>query len=80
MIAAGEQRRRLPTFTRALLSLAILVALWLFRPGLPSLPRSFSAPLTIDTIEGFTERPVSSGLRGSSWSGVWMFRHRTAGD
>jgi DNA-binding SARP family transcriptional activator len=54
MIGALEQRRRLPTFTRALLSLATLVALWLLRPGLPSLPRSFSAPLTIETIEGLT--------------------------
>ena len=36
---AGQRRRRLPTLTRALLSLAIAVALWLFRPGLPSLPR-----------------------------------------
>jgi DNA-binding SARP family transcriptional activator len=54
MIAVGQQRKRLPTFTRALLSLATLVALWLFRPGLPSLPRSFSAPLTIETIEGLT--------------------------
>jgi DNA-binding SARP family transcriptional activator len=54
MIAVGRQRKRLPTFTRALLSLATLVALWLFRPGLPSPPRSFSAPLTIETIEGLT--------------------------
>ncbi|MFL5958659.1 MAG: BTAD domain-containing putative transcriptional regulator [Gaiellaceae bacterium] len=36
------------------MSLALLVALWLFRPGRPSLPRSFSAPLTIETIEGLT--------------------------
>src|SRR5439155_8291018 len=54
MIAAGRQWRHLPALTRALVSLAILVALWLYRPGLPSLPRSFSAPLTIDTIEGLT--------------------------
>jgi DNA-binding SARP family transcriptional activator len=54
MIAAVQQRRHLPALTRALVSLAILAALWLFRPGLPSLPRSFSAPLTIDTIEGLT--------------------------
>jgi DNA-binding SARP family transcriptional activator len=54
MIGAGQQRRRLPALTRTLLSLAILVALWLFRPGPPSLPRSFSAPLTIETIEGLT--------------------------
>ncbi|MDP9226063.1 MAG: hypothetical protein M3P18_19940 [Actinomycetota bacterium] len=54
MIAALQRRRRLPTFTRALVSLALLVALWLFHPSLPSLPRSFSAPLTIDTIEGLT--------------------------
>src|SRR5205807_2163542 len=51
MIAA-LQRRRLPTCTRALVSLALLLALWLFHPSLPSLPRSFSAPLTIETIEG----------------------------
>jgi DNA-binding SARP family transcriptional activator len=56
MIAVGQQRKRLPTFKRALLSLAILVALWLFRPGLPSLPRSFSAPLTIETVEGLSAR------------------------
>jgi DNA-binding SARP family transcriptional activator len=54
MIAALQQPRRLPTFTRALVSLALLVTLWLFQPSLPSLPRSFSAPLTIDTIEGLT--------------------------
>jgi DNA-binding SARP family transcriptional activator len=54
MIAALQQRRRLPTFTRALVSLALLLALWLFHPNLPSLPRSFSAPLTIETIEGLT--------------------------
>jgi DNA-binding SARP family transcriptional activator len=52
MIAAGQQRRHLATFTRTLVSLAIFVALWRFRPGLPSLPPSFSAPLTIETIEG----------------------------
>jgi DNA-binding SARP family transcriptional activator len=54
MIGAGQRRRRLPTLTRALLSLAIAVALWLFRPGPPSLPPSFSAPLTTETIEGLT--------------------------
>lgn len=54
MNAIVQERRRLPTITRALLSLAILAALWLFRPGLPSLPRSFSAPLTIETIDGLT--------------------------
>ena len=54
MIASVQQRRWVPVFTRALLSLAIAVALWRFRPGLPSLPRSFSAPLTIETIEGMT--------------------------
>jgi DNA-binding SARP family transcriptional activator len=54
MTAARKRRRCLPTLTRALVSLALLVALWLFRPGLPSLPRSFSAPLTIETIEGLT--------------------------
>jgi DNA-binding SARP family transcriptional activator len=52
MIGAGQRRRRLPTLTRALLSLAIAVALWLFRPHPPSLPPSFSAPLTTETIEG----------------------------
>jgi DNA-binding SARP family transcriptional activator len=54
MIGAGQQRRHLPTVTRALLSLAIAAAVWLFRPGRPSLPPSFSAPLTIDTIESLT--------------------------
>jgi DNA-binding SARP family transcriptional activator len=54
MITTDHQRRRLPTFVRALLSLAILAALWPFLPGLPSLPPSFSAPLTIETIEGLT--------------------------
>jgi DNA-binding SARP family transcriptional activator len=54
MSAADPRPRRLPTFMGALLSLAILVALWLFRPGPPSLPPSLSAPLTIDTIEGLT--------------------------
>jgi len=53
MIAA-LQRTRLPTFTRAVVSLALLLALWLFHPSLPSLPSSFSAPLTIETIEGLT--------------------------
>ncbi len=41
-------------FMRALFSLAILAALWLFRPRLPSLPSSLSGPLTIETIEGLT--------------------------
>ena len=54
MITAIQQRKRLPTFARAALSLAMLAALWLFRPGPPSLPRAFSAPLTIETIEGLT--------------------------
>jgi DNA-binding SARP family transcriptional activator len=54
MIGAGQRRRRLPTLTRALFSLALAVALWLFRPGPPSLPPSFSAPLTTETIEGLT--------------------------
>jgi DNA-binding SARP family transcriptional activator len=54
MITTDHQRRRSPAFMRALLSLAILTALWLFRPGSPSLPSSFSAPLTIETIEGLT--------------------------
>ena len=54
MIGAGRRRRCLPALTRALLSLALAVALWLFRPGPPSLPRSFSAPLTTETIEGLT--------------------------
>jgi DNA-binding SARP family transcriptional activator len=39
---------------RAPFSLTLLAALSLFRPGLPSLPSSFSAPLTIETIEGLT--------------------------
>lgn len=54
MTGAGQQLRRLPTLTRPLLSLAIAVALWLFRPGPPSLPPSFSAPLTTETIEAMT--------------------------
>jgi DNA-binding SARP family transcriptional activator len=54
VIAAVQHRRRLPTLRRVLLSLAIVAALWLLRPGPPSLPRSFSAPLTIETIEGLT--------------------------
>jgi DNA-binding SARP family transcriptional activator len=54
MIAAGQHRRRLPALLRAPLSLTILSALWLFRPGSSALPRSFSAPLTIETIEGLT--------------------------
>ena len=54
MIAADQHWRRRSALTRAPLSLVILAALWLFRPGLPSLPRSFSAPLTIETIEGLT--------------------------
>jgi DNA-binding SARP family transcriptional activator len=54
MIAASRQQRRLATLTRAFLSLVIFVGLWLFRPGLPSLPRSFSAPLTIETVESLT--------------------------
>src|SRR5207245_3018826 len=54
MIGSGQRRRRLPAITRALLSVAIAVALWLFRPGPPSLPPSFSAPLTTETIEGLT--------------------------
>jgi DNA-binding SARP family transcriptional activator len=52
MITIDRQGRRVPTFTRALFSLAIAAALWIFHPGLPSLPRSSSAPLTIETIEG----------------------------
>jgi DNA-binding SARP family transcriptional activator len=52
MIAAVQHRRRLPALTRVLLSLVILAALWLSRPDLPSLPRSFAAPLTIETIQG----------------------------
>ena len=51
MIATGRQRRLLLVFTRTLFSLAIFLALWLFRPALPSLPRSFSTPLTIETVE-----------------------------
>jgi DNA-binding SARP family transcriptional activator len=54
MIATDQQRRRLSTLARALFSLAIFSGLWLFRPGLPSLPRSFSAPLTIETVESVT--------------------------
>lgn len=54
MIGAGQRRRCLPALTRALLSLAIAVGLWLFRPSPPSLPPSFSAPLTTETIEGLT--------------------------
>jgi DNA-binding SARP family transcriptional activator len=54
MIAAHHQLKRLPTFARAAVSLAILFTLWLVRPGSPSLPRSVSAPLTIEAIEGLT--------------------------
>jgi DNA-binding SARP family transcriptional activator len=54
MTGAGQQRRRLPTLMWVLLALAIAVALWLFHPGPPSLPPSFSAPLTTETIEGLT--------------------------
>jgi DNA-binding SARP family transcriptional activator len=54
MITAAKRLRRLPSVTRTLLLLAILVALWLSHPGRPSLPRSFSAPLTIETIEDLT--------------------------
>jgi DNA-binding SARP family transcriptional activator len=54
MIAGSRQRTGVPALTRALLALAIALGLWLYRPGLPSLPRSFSAPLTIETIEGLT--------------------------
>jgi DNA-binding SARP family transcriptional activator len=49
-----ERRRRAPSVARALFALAIALALWLFRPALPALPRSFSAPLTIETIEALT--------------------------
>jgi DNA-binding SARP family transcriptional activator len=52
MITRAEQRRKTTALTRPLLALLIVLALWLFRPGLPSLPRSLSAPLTIETIEG----------------------------
>jgi DNA-binding SARP family transcriptional activator len=54
MITGHPQRKRLATLIRALLGLAILVALWLFRPRTLPLPRSSSAPLTIETIEGLT--------------------------
>jgi DNA-binding SARP family transcriptional activator len=54
MITGVHQRRRVPAFMRAFLALTIAVALWLYRPGLPSLPHSFSAPLTIEAIEGLT--------------------------
>jgi DNA-binding SARP family transcriptional activator len=51
MISGTQQRRAAQRFTRALLTLVIAFAFWLFRPGVPELPRSFSAPLTIETIE-----------------------------
>jgi DNA-binding SARP family transcriptional activator len=54
MIASIQHRPRLPTLTRVVFSLAILGALLLLRPGRPPLPRSFSAPLTIETIQGLT--------------------------
>jgi DNA-binding SARP family transcriptional activator len=54
MIAGIRQRTRVPALTRTLVALTIGLGLWLVRPGLPSLPRSFSAPLTIETIEGVT--------------------------
>jgi DNA-binding SARP family transcriptional activator len=52
MISRAEQRRRAPTITRALLAVVVALALWLVRPSAPTLPPSFSAPLTIETIEG----------------------------
>jgi DNA-binding SARP family transcriptional activator len=52
MITRAEQRRKTTALTRPLLALLIAFALWLFRPGLPSPPRSLSAPLTIEMIEG----------------------------
>jgi DNA-binding SARP family transcriptional activator len=52
MISGAQHRRTAQTITRALFALVIAIALWLLRPGVPALPRSFSAPLTIETIEG----------------------------
>jgi hypothetical protein len=46
--SARFEGRPTPAFTRALVSLALVVVLWLFHPSLPSPPRSFSAPLTIE--------------------------------
>jgi hypothetical protein len=54
MTTAVQQRSRLPTLARAIVSAAILAALALFRPGPPTLPSSLSAPLTIETIESGT--------------------------
>jgi DNA-binding SARP family transcriptional activator len=52
MISGARQRTAAETIARALLALVIVLAFWLLRPGVPTLPRSFSAPLTIETIEG----------------------------
>jgi DNA-binding SARP family transcriptional activator len=52
MISGAQQRRTAQTIARGLFALMIALALWLFRPGVPALPRSFSAPLTIETIDG----------------------------
>jgi DNA-binding SARP family transcriptional activator len=51
MTSAVQQQSRFLTLVRALASVVILAALVLFRPSLPALPSSFSAPLTIETIE-----------------------------
>ncbi len=52
MITRRRQPRRLRELTLALLLLAALPLLWQLRPGAPPLPRSLSAPLTVEAIEG----------------------------
>jgi DNA-binding SARP family transcriptional activator len=52
MIAQNRHPPWLRRLTFALLLIAALVLLWRFRPGAPLLPRSLSAPLTVEAIEG----------------------------
>jgi DNA-binding SARP family transcriptional activator len=52
MIAPRRQPRRLRALTGTALSVAILSLLAVHRPGVPPLPGSLSAPLTIEAIEG----------------------------
>jgi DNA-binding SARP family transcriptional activator len=51
MTTAVQQRSRLSTLARAVVSVATLAVLVLFRPRPPALPSSLSAPLTIETVE-----------------------------
>jgi len=52
MIMERRQPTRLRVLGRAFLSVAALALLWQLRPMTPLLPRSVSAPLTVETIEG----------------------------